>query len=610
VVARALKRPPQVREAVAAALEEWIATADHPDSQVREPHLDWLRALLAAWPDRGATLKIVAAGQGKDPGQRLAALEKLAAEADVRQLPPETLRHLAACLRAARSTSKALHLLRRARQQYPADFWLNLYLGASLRETEPPQGAEAVRYLTVAVALRPNSPGVYLNLGAALRDGRQLDEAIACYEQALALAPKYAPAHYNLGLALAEKGEVDEAIARYRQAIAFDPKHAWAHNNLGNALQRKGKGDEALALYRQALALDPRHVEAHNNLGSVLQAKGRLDEAITSFRRAIAIDPRFASAHFNLGLVLGRLNQLAEAIASYRQAVAIDPRFREAHIKLGGALSAQGKLGEASSHFRKAVELQPGDGNAHYNLGAVLLGLREWDEAVACFRKAIELAPAFAEAHCNLGHALQGRGDFAEALVSLQRGHELGGQRDNWKYPSAQWVRSCEQLIEREKQLLGVLAGKSEPADAQERLEWARLCVQTRRYASAARLSGEAFAAETELADDLKAGHRWQAAAVAALAAAGQGRDAGGLADGQKVGLRKLALGWLKADLAARARQPAGERAAVLRRWQADERLAGVRAEQALQALPRAERAAWVDFWSAVQKDLLDEGGP
>jgi hypothetical protein len=112
------------------------------------------------------------------------------------------------------------------------------------------------------------------------------------------------------------------------------------------------------------------------------------------------------------------------------------------------------------------------------------------------------------------------------------------------------------------------------------------------------------------LADDLKAGHRYQAATAAALAAAGKGRDAGGLENSQQAGLRKQALAWLTADLVARAKQPASERSAELRRWQADEALAGVRGAQAQRALPEAERIAWGEFWSQVQKHLRDGDSP
>jgi TPR repeat len=67
---------------------------------------------------------------------------------------------------------------------------------------------------------------------------------------------------------------------------------------------------------------------------------------------------------------------------------------------------------------------------------------------VAAYRKAIALEPDHAESHCNLGIALWHQGELAPALISLERGHELGSRRKDWRYPSAQWVRECRQQLE------------------------------------------------------------------------------------------------------------------------------------------------------------------
>ena len=69
-------------------------------------------------------------------------------------------------------------LLRRAQKAFPADFWINHDLGIALGDCEPPQHEEAIRFLTVAVALRPDSPGVRYNLGNALAGAGRMDEAI------------------------------------------------------------------------------------------------------------------------------------------------------------------------------------------------------------------------------------------------------------------------------------------------------------------------------------------------------------------------------------------------------------------------------------------------
>ena len=71
---------------------------------------------------------------------------------------------------------------------------------------------------------------------------------------------------------------------------------------------------------------------------------------------------------------------------------------------------------------------------------------------------------------------LRQEGHFAEALAELRRGHELGSKNPNWRYPSAQWVRATERLLELDGKVLSILSGKAKPADAAESLGFASLC--------------------------------------------------------------------------------------------------------------------------------------
>jgi serine/threonine-protein kinase len=129
----------------------------------------------------------------------------------------------------------------------------------------------------------------------------------------------------------------------------------------------------------------------------------------------------------------------------------------------------------------------------------------------------------------------------------------------------------------------------------------------TKRYAAAARLYADAFAAEPRWADHLPASYRYNAACSAALAAAGQGADADKLGDGERARLRRQALGWLTADLAAwdqRIKDHPQERARVqktLRHWKADPDLVGIRETEALAKLPPAEREACRALWAQVE---------
>jgi serine/threonine-protein kinase len=156
-------------------------------------------------------------------------------------------------------------------------------------------------------------------------------------------------------------------------------------------------------------------------------------------------------------------------------------------------------------------------------------------------------------------------------------------------------------MLALEARLPAVLAGKNRPASAAEYLQFAEFCQVTKRYAAAARFFADAFAADPKSADDLRAGHRYNAACYAARAAAGQGTDAPKPDDPKRVRLRAQALAWLRADLAAWAK--AADRALVRRtltHWQQDADLAGVRDKQALAALPADERAEWEKLWAEV----------
>jgi serine/threonine-protein kinase len=266
--ARIRGRPAAVREAIVAALDEWDEVAGNPSLHITEPHRPWLQAVLAAEPDtrwsqpmrparaepkrilfkkprvKGWSQQVRAARAEPDAARRRVALEKLAASADVTRVPARSLTRLAWRLDPAPGVA----LLRRAQRQSPADFWVNEYLGLMLGRVTPPERDEAVRFLTAAAALRPESPGCLFNLGVALMIKGQEDEAIACYRKVIELDPKNAVAHVSLGTALQVKGQLDEAIACYRNAVAVNPKDPLARTNLTKAQRLAAARDKLPAL--------------------------------------------------------------------------------------------------------------------------------------------------------------------------------------------------------------------------------------------------------------------------------------------------------------------------------------------------------------------------
>jgi tetratricopeptide (TPR) repeat protein len=439
--------------------------------------------------------------------------------------------------------------------------------------------------------------------------------------QLLEGAVSRSPGNVNLLMTLGNTYPVNQEAGSndrlrwFQAAVAAAPTNPAPLTNLGNVLSDKGQFDKAIACHKKAIALDPKNAKAYNNLGNALALKGRLDEAIAPFEKAIALDPKYANAHYNLGLALKMKGQLDKAIACHKKAIALDPKNAKAYINLGSALADKGRWDEAIRCYTKAIALDPKLTHAYFGLGLARSFKGQWDEARSCYRKVTELDPLYAEAHCNLGFALARQGRFAESLTSLKRGHELGTKRPRWPWPSAQWVHQAEAKAALEAQLPAWRKGEFQPKDTAERLGLIEVCRAKQLHHAATRLYADAFAADSKLADDLKAQHRYNAACSAALAAAGRGEDATKLGDGERSRLRTQALSWLRADLVQCAKAMAsGHRAGRdlvltrLRNWQKDSDLAGLRDAAALAKLSAEDRTACEKLWADVAGLLKTAG--
>jgi tetratricopeptide (TPR) repeat protein len=560
----------------------------------------------------------------------------------------DTLTHfnLANALVAQGDIDGAIAEFREAIRLKPDNTAAHCNLAAALLEKGHRE--EAMAEYREAIRIDNNNPSAHRNLGITLEEKGDLDEAIGEYREAVRLNKNNAQSHYVLAHALDCRGQRNNAIAEYREAIRLDKDFPTAHTNLGNlladadaavaeyraalatkqafpeayaahfglgrALEKKGRLDEAIAAYREAVRLKDSLTPAHYELGNALKQKGRLDESIAEYRKAIRLMEDFPEAHHNLAQALVAKNDTDMAIAEYRKALATRRDFPEAyrtHQNLGIIYQGRGQLDAAIAEYREAIRLKSDYLDSHVNLGDALKAGRQLDEAIAEYREAIRINPECADAHCKLGHTLRAQGKFAEALAAYRRGHELGSKQPTWRYPSAQWVRDCERMVEREGELPALLRGEMALADADEQLAFGELCYHKRLYGAAARLLGDALAARSGLADDPRTGHRSNAACAAALAGCGAGEDAGKLMEADRAALRKQSLGWLRSDLDAwrgrldkeldKACPAVAER---MQHWLRDPDFNGVRSPDALAKLPAAEREGWQKLWADVA-DLL-----
>jgi tetratricopeptide (TPR) repeat protein len=273
-----------------------------------------------------------------------------------------------------------------------------------------------------------------------------------------------------------------------------------------------------------------------------------------------------------------------------------------AHTFLGLVLRTRGRIDEAIAAHENALALTPSDARVYYNLAAALDDKGRLDDSLAAVEKAVALDPRYAYAHLSLGMALRDRVRLDEAIIALEKAIELAPGDQSLRNIATGQKDICKRLLVLDRKLAGFLDGSTQAGSDSERLDLAQLCRCKQIYRASVRFFSKCFAEQPALAFQ----HRFQAACVAVLAAAGEGKDAADIDDRERARLRRQALDWLRADLdvwttMTRKGTPDQQQTAqrTIRLWQAHGDLAGVRGA-ALSRLPEVDRAAWVEFWADV----------
>ncbi len=605
-VATRIARSP-VSGALVAALYDWsVCAADRGQRgwllqvarQAKSIPGEWHERVLspAVWEDRHALVELTEA-------------------APITSEPVSLLLALGQRLRMV--GGNAVPFLRRVQQEHPADFWANLAMGNALLPDAPRQAVGALR---AALASRPGAAVGYCAVGECFRIQQEWDAATRYFEKALRLDPSYARTYNNLGLVLQARGRMDEAIDLHRKAVQLDPDYAWAHHDLGNALRSIGRPDEAHVHFQEALERDPQNSVVLNSVRSLLMRQGRGQEVQADWRRVLEANPPGHEAWLGYAELCLYLQQTEE----YRRATrALLDRFGEtndAYIaeRVGRAClllpGSEVELKKASALTERAVAILQSTPPRLYPYSRFALGLAQyrlgrWDSAIAIMRFEVSnvMGPCprliVAMAQHQDGKPQAVRQTLAAAVLAYDWRAAQADSRDAWICHILR--REAEGMILPHQ--FAYLDGTYQPEDNDVRLALLGACEFTNRTLAMARLYAEAFGAAPSLADDLGAGHRFNAARAAAQAGCGQGADATGLPDEERAQWREQARQWLRADLAAQARAIDSARAPTrapvrlaLTRWRNEPDLACVRDPDELEKLAADERTEYLKLWADV----------
>jgi Flp pilus assembly protein TadD len=207
---------------------------------------------------------------------------------------------------------------------------------------------EAEKHLSRAVALRPQFPEAWSDLGQAREKLGNDAGALTALQQAVRVDPNGAVALTRLGSLYLQLGKAADAIPHLERAARLSPDNQTTLNSLQLALRAAGNTARADEVKAQLAAIfrkrdrDSQNALAAvklNNDGAELEKQGKIAAAVNKYREAVQLNPGHAGIRANYAIALLRLGRWEQGLDELRAAVRQDPSNEKLQQALQDALA-------------------------------------------------------------------------------------------------------------------------------------------------------------------------------------------------------------------------------------------------------------------------------
>ena len=162
------------------------------------------------------------------------------------------------------------------------------------------------------------------NLGIAMLDQFQYQEAVQAFNEVVKLRPDYVDGYTNVGLTEIVWEKYESARGAIHRALALDPNNARALYYDGLLQRRAGNTEREIADFSKVVEMFPQSRDARRELGITYYQKNDNHAALEQFEALQKIDPDDLVAHYNLSILYRRMGKPKEA--ADQQAMFVDKK--------------------------------------------------------------------------------------------------------------------------------------------------------------------------------------------------------------------------------------------------------------------------------------------
>ena len=276
---------------------------------------------------------------------------------------------------------------------------------------------------------------VLLNIGTALNRGGSEAFVRLYLQYALALKPDSDVVLMQLAGIAEQAQDAEEAIDYYHRVSDKSPLKRLAELQLGLNLADLDRHDEAIKHLSVLLDANADDMRAYLALGGVYAAKEDYRGAADVYDRAVARLPKPTNENWNIfyqrGIAYERLKEWQKAEPNFRKALELYPNQPQVMNYLGYSwVDMNMNLEEGLDMIRKAVDLRPSDGYIVDSLGWAYYRLNKFEDAVRELERAVSLKPDDPVLNDHLGDAYWRVGRKLEATFQWNHARDMKPEPD------------------------------------------------------------------------------------------------------------------------------------------------------------------------------------
>jgi tetratricopeptide (TPR) repeat protein len=164
----------------------------------------------------------------------------------------------------------------------------------------------------------------------ALFTQQKFDDAVGIYRTILSSAPSLAVVNLQIGAAYRNLKEYDKAIAAYNVLLATEPDNQRAILGMVQVNMDRGDVQAAERMLTEAAAAPLSSREVFYHLAEIKVAKNQTDEAVQLYQKAADADSSWGKPLFKLGTIAMNKGDKLAAQKAMTQVMAVDPTSPEA----------------------------------------------------------------------------------------------------------------------------------------------------------------------------------------------------------------------------------------------------------------------------------------